>query len=59
MPVFVTCKFDKYRIKTEGVNVETSFPQNFRHSRARNSEVNGPIWPKIELVRDFMPALMT
>ena len=25
MPVLVTCKFDKERIKTEGISVETSF----------------------------------
>ena len=26
----------------------------FRHSRAANSVVSGPIWPKFELVQDFM-----
>ena len=31
----------------------------FHHSRASNSEVNGPIWPEIELVRDFMAVLVT
>ena len=35
------------------------FPQNFRHSRVSSSEVNGPIWPEIELIRDFMPVLIT
>ena len=28
----------------------------FRCSRAANSVVSGPIWPKFELVRDFIPA---
>ena len=31
----------------------------FRHSRASNSEVNSPIWPEFELVRDFMAVLVT
>ena len=31
----------------------------FRRSRAANSVVSGPIWPKFELVRDFMHALDT
>ena len=42
-------------------------PQHFLHyksvkknrrSRASNFKVNSPIWPKIELVRDFMPVLV-
>ena len=31
----------------------------FRRSRADNSVVEGPIWPKFELVRDIMRALVT
>ena len=31
----------------------------FRRSRAVNSVVSGPIWPKFELVRDFMHVLVT
>ena len=31
----------------------------FRRSRASNSVVSGPIWPKFELVRDFMHVLVT
>ena len=31
----------------------------FRHSRADNSEVGGPIWPKFELVRNIMHVLVT
>ena len=29
----------------------------FRHSN--NSNVNGPIWPEFELIRDFMAVLVT
>ena len=29
----------------------------FRRSRAANSVVSGPIWPKFELIRDFMSSL--
>ena len=31
----------------------------FSRSRAANSVVSGPIWPKLELVRDFMHVLVT
>ena len=31
----------------------------FHCSRASNYEVNGPIWPEIELVRDFMAVLLS
>ena len=31
----------------------------FYTSRAANSVVSGPIWPKFELVRDFMHVLVT
>ena len=31
----------------------------FRHSRASNSKPISPIWPEIELIRDFMPVLIT
>ena len=31
----------------------------FRRSRAANSIVSGPIWPKFELVQDFMHVLIT
>ena len=31
----------------------------FRRSRAANSVVSGPMWPKFELVRDFMHVLVT
>ena len=58
MPVLVNCKFDENRNKTEGVSVETCFMLPFRHSRASNTEMNGPIQPAIELIRDFMPGLV-
>ena len=32
---------------------------NFRHSRASNSKMSGPIPPKIKLDRAFMPILVT
>ena len=35
------------------------YGKNFHHSRASYSKVNGPIWPKIKLVRDFMDVLVT
>ena len=31
----------------------------FRPSRAANSVVSGPIWPKFKLVQDFMYVLVT
>ena len=36
-----------------------SVGKNFGHSSANNSEANSPIWPKIKLVRDLMPVLVT
>ena len=32
---------------------------NFRHSRAINTEVNSLIWPKFELIQEFMAVLAT
>ena len=65
MPVLVTSKFDEDPIKNERANLETSFSYYksmglfFRRSRAPNSIGSGPTWPKFELVRDFMPVLVT
>ena len=60
MPFLVTSnKFDDDSIKNERASMETPpFPiisvwEFFRRSRAANSVVSGPIWPKFELVRDF------
>ena len=47
MPVLVISKFDEDPIKNERAV-----------SRAPNSEGSGPIWPKFELIRDFMPVLV-
>ena len=61
MPVLVISNFDDDSIKNEWVSMETPFshyksPGNFLDLRAANS---GPIWPKFELVPDFMPVLIT
>ena len=32
---------------------------NLRHSRASNTEVNSLIWPKFELIREFIAVLTT
>ena len=63
MPVLVTSKFDDDSIKNE-LAWRQHFPiislwEIFKRSRAANSVVSGPIWPKFELVRDFMHVLVT
>ena len=64
MPVLVTSNFDDDSIKNEQASMETAFSHyksmgNFlKRSRAANSVVNGLIWPKFELVRDFMHVLV-
>ena len=55
MPVLVTRIFDDDSIKNERASLETAFSHYksigfFRRSRAANSVVSGPIWPKFELV---------
>ena len=56
MPVQVTSNFDDDSIKNERASMETAFSHYksmgifFRRSRAANSIVSGPIWPKFELV---------
>ena len=64
MPVLATSNFDDDLIKNERASMETSFPivsllEIFRCSRAANSIISSPIWPKVELVRDFMHVLVT
>ena len=65
MPVLITSNFDDDSIKNERASMETHFSHYksmgkfFRRSRAANSVVSGPIWPKFELVRDFMHVLVT
>ena len=65
MYVLITCKYEKDPIKNSRENVMTSFfPLYvngifFRRSRAANSVVGGQIWPKLELIQDIMPVLIT
>ena len=65
MPVLVTSNFDDDSIKNERASMETPFSHykpmgNFlERSRAANFVFSGPIWPKFELVRDFMHVLIT
>ena len=65
MYVLITCKYEKDPIKNSRENVMTSFfPLSvygnfFRRSRAANSVVGGPIWPKFELIQDIMHVLIT
>ena len=65
MPVLVTSNFDDDSIKNEQASMEKAFSHYksygkiFRRSRATNSVVSGPIWPKFELVRDLMHVLVT
>ena len=63
--VRVICKFGDDWIKNEGAVISTTFStlkvyrEKFQHSRASNSKRNSPIWPEFEIVRDFMPVLLT
>ena len=65
MHVLLTCKNDVDQFKNEGARVFTRFlpllvyGDFYRHSRAANSAVLGPIWPNFELVRDVMDVLVT
>ena len=63
MPVLVTSNFDDDSIKNEWASMEPFSHYKsmgiFYTSRAANSIVSGPIWPKFELVRDFMNVLVT
>ena len=64
MPVLITNNFDDDLIKNERASMETPFSHYvfgklFRRSRAANSVVSGPIWPKFKHVRGFMHALIT
>ena len=64
MPVLVTSKFDEVPIKNEWASLQTPFSNYksgkfFRRLRATNSVRSDLIWPKFELVQDFMPVLVT
>ena len=59
MPNLVTSNFDDDSIKNEWARMETPFSHyksmgNFFNSKAANSVVSCPIWPKFELIRGFM-----
>ena len=64
MYVLITCKYEKDPIKNSRENVMTSFfplyvyGYFFLRSRAANSVVGGPIWPKFELIQDIMHVLI-
>ena len=64
MPVLITSNFDDDSIKNERASMETEFSHYksmgnfFRRSRAANSVVSGPIWPKFEPIRHFMHVLV-
>ena len=59
MPVLVTSNFDDDLIKNERASMEKAFShyksigKTFRRSRAANSVVSGPIWPKFERPRFY------
>ena len=64
MLVLVTSNFNDDLIKKNELAWRHHFPiislwEIFRRSRAADSVVSGPIWPKFELVRDFMHVLVT
>ena len=58
--VLITCKYQKDRIKTTKKQWRHHFPHYksmgvfFKLSRADNSIVGGPIWPKFQLLLDIM-----
>ena len=61
MAALVTCKYEEYPMKNE-VTIDLFLHYKymwayFRHSRASNTEVNSLIWPKFELIREFMAVL--
>ena len=64
MPVLVTSKFVEDSIKNEQGSLETPFSPyksmgNFSDAQGHLTVGSSPIWPKFELVRDFMPILIT
>ena len=65
MYVLITCKYEKDPIKNSREKRDDfvfpiiSLRDFFRRSRAANSVVGGPIWPKFELIQDIMHVLIT
>ena len=58
MAVLATYKFDEDPIKIEGIIDRTRSNMGFRLTRTSNSKVKGLIWPKFELIREFMAVLV-
>ena len=64
MAVLVTSKFDEDTSKMNELAWRHHFPiislwEIFKRSRAANSVVSGPIWPRVKLRRGFMHVLIT
>ena len=65
MPVLVTSNFDDDSMKNERTSMETVFSHyksmgNFLDAQGQLTPlVSSPIWPKFEIVRDFMHVLVT
>ena len=64
MPLLITSQFDEDPIRNERARLEKPFShyksiEFFRRSRAPNLDVSGPIWPKVDHFRCFMPVLVT
>ena len=61
MPVLFICKFDEDPIKNEVPTVRTTFSPLYVNGRLNGKllNVNSPICPKIELVKDFIAVLIT
>ena len=60
----VTSNFDVDSIKNEQASMETPFSHcksmgNVLDTKGVNSVVSGQIWPKFELIQDFMHVLVT
>ena len=58
-PVLDISSFDDISFKMDTAFSHYKSMGFFRRSRAANSLVSGPIWPKFEFVRDFMHVLVT
>ena len=58
--ILVTCKNVEDPLKNKDARVATTQKNGlFKHSRADNSAVRGPIWSKFKLIRDVMDVLVT
>ena len=64
MPVLVISKFEEDMTKNERPSWETPLSHcksmgNFSEAQGHLTVGSGPIWTKLEPVRDFMPVLVT